>query len=29
VRDRVQKRLGIELQPAICFVDEDGGAVDL
>jgi UDP-N-acetylenolpyruvoylglucosamine reductase len=29
VRDRVQKRLGIEMQTALCFVDEDGLAVDL
>jgi UDP-N-acetylmuramate dehydrogenase len=29
VRERVQKRLGIELLPSICFVDEDGRVVDL
>jgi UDP-N-acetylmuramate dehydrogenase len=28
-KERVQKRLGIELKPSICFVDEDGRAVDL
>jgi UDP-N-acetylmuramate dehydrogenase len=28
-RDRVLERRGITLEPAICFVDEDGGAFDL
>jgi len=28
-RDRVFQRAGIDLQPAICFVDEDGRKVDL
>lgn len=29
VKDRVAQRTGIDLEPAICFVDEDGGEVDL
>ncbi len=29
IRDRVRQRSGVELQPAICFVDEDGRAVAL
>ena len=28
-RDRVFQRAGVDLQPAICFVDEDGRKVDL
>lgn len=28
-RDRVMERRGIKLEPAICFVDEDGGVIDL
>jgi UDP-N-acetylenolpyruvoylglucosamine reductase len=29
VKERVRKRIGIELQTALCFVDEDGRAVEL
>jgi UDP-N-acetylenolpyruvoylglucosamine reductase len=28
-RDRVKLRHDISLEPALCFVDEDGGTIDL
>jgi UDP-N-acetylmuramate dehydrogenase len=28
-KDRVLQRTGIDLHPAVCFVDEDGGEIDL